>query len=139
MATPPILLFTLITLGGNRGLPHWSMIGYLMLFPLLGDAVARRLAQRDRVARRWLVGSVAAFGVVLALAWSQAATGWMARVMPAVVRRGSPTRETLDWTEARPRLDALGAGRPGGPFVAAVRSEERRVGKECRSRWSPYH
>ena len=23
--------------------------------------------------------------------------------------------------------------------VTAVRSEERRVGKECRSRWSPYH
>jgi len=23
--------------------------------------------------------------------------------------------------------------------VAADRSEERRVGKECRSRWSPYH
>ena len=22
---------------------------------------------------------------------------------------------------------------------AAARSEERRVGKECRSRWSPYH
>ena len=26
-------------------------------------------------------------------------------------------------------------GRPKGEF----RSEERRVGKECRSRWSPYH
>ena len=24
-------------------------------------------------------------------------------------------------------------------FVFSVRSEERRVGKECRSRWSPYH
>src|SRR5256885_6472141 len=23
--------------------------------------------------------------------------------------------------------------------VAQIRSEERRVGKECRSRWSPYH
>mgnify|MGYP000697625195 CR=1 FL=1 len=23
--------------------------------------------------------------------------------------------------------------------VGAARSEERRVGKECRSRWSPYH
>ena len=23
--------------------------------------------------------------------------------------------------------------------MIAVRSEERRVGKECRSRWSPYH
>ena len=27
---------------------------------------------------------------------------------------------------------------PGGCF-ADERSEERRVGKECRSRWSPYH
>ena len=25
------------------------------------------------------------------------------------------------------------------PVIAKVRSEERRVGKECRSRWSPYH
>ena len=27
----------------------------------------------------------------------------------------------------------------GGRFVLSTRSEERRVGKECRSRWSPYH
>ena len=26
-----------------------------------------------------------------------------------------------------------------GNLVAVIRSEERRVGKECRSRWSPYH
>src|SRR2546430_13915018 len=25
------------------------------------------------------------------------------------------------------------------PQFASLRSEERRVGKECRSRWSPYH
>ena len=24
-------------------------------------------------------------------------------------------------------------------FIIQLRSEERRVGKECRSRWSPYH
>ena len=33
------------------------------------------------------------------------------------------------------------SGQKGGwlqPF-ATTRSEERRVGKECRSRWSPYH
>ena len=28
---------------------------------------------------------------------------------------------------------------PGYQFELAARSEERRVGKECRSRWSPYH
>src|SRR2546426_12362477 len=27
----------------------------------------------------------------------------------------------------------------GGADRVAARSEERRVGKECRSRWSPYH
>ena len=33
-------------------------------------------------------------------------------------------------------LDVVGQA----PVVAVqIRSEERRVGKECRSRWSPYH
>ena len=27
----------------------------------------------------------------------------------------------------------------GNNFLSLDRSEERRVGKECRSRWSPYH
>src|SRR5215216_7932833 len=27
----------------------------------------------------------------------------------------------------------------GGVDILVARSEERRVGKECRSRWSPYH
>ena len=27
----------------------------------------------------------------------------------------------------------------GKRFLQSARSEERRVGKECRSRWSPYH
>src|SRR5207248_4208619 len=36
------------------------------------------------------------------------------------------------------------SGKPVGVFkthpdAPRVRSEERRVGKECRSRWSPYH
>ena len=42
-----------------------------------------------------------------------------------------------------PRVEAVQAAAPRHEFVAGpqvqVRSEERRVGKECRSRWSPYH
>src|SRR5260221_9717340 len=34
------------------------------------------------------------------------------------------------------RLTAISQGRLVWP---SLRSEERRVGKECRSRWSPYH
>src|SRR2546425_8770690 len=34
----------------------------------------------------------------------------------------------------------VGPGAPlSAPLDGVVRSEERRVGKECRSRWSPYH
>ena len=33
----------------------------------------------------------------------------------------------------------VGARSPVGGAAARARSEERRVGKECRSRWSPYH
>src|SRR3712207_9250055 len=31
------------------------------------------------------------------------------------------------------------ATRAAAEFLGSTRSEERRVGKECRSRWSPYH
>ena len=49
-------------------------------------------------------------------------------------------------TKHRPWLTALLARRPTkvaavalANKIARMRSEERRVGKECRSRWSPYH
>ena len=43
--------------------------------------------------------------------------------------------DAVIWSEdPSPTLAGL---RFGG--YAEVRSEERRVGKECRSRWSPYH
>src|SRR6266542_6905659 len=37
------------------------------------------------------------------------------------------------------RIESLAASRSGLPGTLVRRSEERRVGKECRSRWSPYH
>src|SRR3989441_1946965 len=46
----------------------------------------------------------------------------------------------------RRKIDPSGIGEADVVFVpledgdrASARSEERRVGKECRSRWSPYH
>src|SRR5439155_17385025 len=42
---------------------------------------------------------------------------------------------------AKPRLGQgrFGRGRKSGSRTPRCRSEERRVGKECRSRWSTYH
>ena len=50
-------------------------------------------------------------------------------------------RFTYESKEAK-RVLALAAGSGITPVLSitrAIRSEERRVGKECRSRWSPYH
>ena len=53
------------------------------------------------------------------------------------IQRGSMVYHTPNVTLST-RLNASGSGL--GRLVKAVgRSEERRVGKECRSRWSPYH
>ena len=46
---------------------------------------------------------------------------------------GESAREILETIQPAITLLGLGIG------AALVRSEERRVGKECRSRWSPYH
>src|ERR1039458_670344 len=51
--------------------------------------------------------------------------------------RPKPPRESnvQSWN----RLTYFDLGNNDGESVKCNRSEERRVGKECRSRWSPYH
>src|SRR5256885_12149131 len=44
----------------------------------------------------------------------------------------APTAQLPAWT-------GVDMGAQGYAVVKINRSEERRVGKECRSRWSPYH
>ena len=39
----------------------------------------------------------------------------------------------------QPRIDELECRNLKIGYEKTLRSEERRVGKECRSRWSPYH
>ena len=58
------------------------------------------------------------------------------------------TKETMDTCpadrtdiidECKARLAVLEEFAPEQMSEEQIRSEERRVGKECRSRWSPYH
>src|SRR2546421_8896710 len=55
------------------------------------------------------------------------------RLLPTLHVRVDDTLYVHGSTGSRPLLAARADG--GLP----LRSEERRVGKECRSRWSPYH
>jgi hypothetical protein len=118
LAILPIAGFTLVALRGDVGLPHWQAPGYLMLFPLLGSAVAGRLARGERGVRRWLTASVWGFLVLVAIAATQAATGWLGRVIPGAFVNGDPTADAADWRLLRLSLQVRGLI-PLNGFVAA--------------------
>src|ERR1039457_4724328 len=63
----------------------------------------------------------------------KAGTGEPDRQRPAIGALEIPKAQGVRLVGDEGRRDGLGNG------VAVARSEERRVGKECRSRWSPYH
>src|SRR2546430_17465565 len=70
-------------------------------------------------------------------AWSMLIEKYKALIYSIPVKYGLPPQEAADvfqatCTELLVRLPEIREPR-------ALRSEERRVGKECRSRWSPYH
>src|SRR2546430_9781529 len=67
--------------------------------------------------------------------------GWCSR--PCVRRKSAPAlrvgRMLPAFCEAPRRSSRVAWQRQTLFRLAQLRSEERRVGKECRSRWSPYH
>src|SRR2546422_10497418 len=60
------------------------------------------------------------------------------RIRVRLVRAASVTA-AVDSPRATQRLTISSACTGCSSSYLACRSEERRVGKECRSRWSPYH
>lgn len=58
LGVPPIALFTLLAAGASSAMfYHWAMPGYLFLFPLLGDWLARKAQARPRLVQGWSVAS----------------------------------------------------------------------------------
>src|ERR1035441_2244835 len=88
----------------------------------------------------WACGMLALAVLLAAFAMPARAQGPAARtapgrtILPPRVIQAQRFLAERGWAQGRRRLRS-GAG-PGN--LQAGRSEERRVGKECRSRWSPY-
>ena len=62
------------------------------------------------------------------------------RKMPALAKLMERSFSNNGYTDMRFGLVGFGGAGVHMPnHVHTMRSEERRVGKECRSRWSPYH
>lgn len=116
LALPVVLLFTLVPLWGDRGLPHWQMPGWLMLFPVLGNHLARVAATRS-LSRKWAIWSTASLLVVTAVVVGHAVTGFGRLIAPSVFAKGDPTLESLEWTPLRYQLERRGLLAKQGLFV----------------------
>lgn len=119
LAGGPVLFFPLVAVWSpDRPFLHWAAPGYLMLFPLLGRAMARRWTH-DPQTPRWAFGSVAFT--------TMAMSGVMLlSLAPTLTAPGSsppldPLRELAEWEDLREafRTEGFSPGRYG--FVA-VRS-----------------
>src|SRR2546430_17010425 len=91
-----------------------------------GDDFARAIADRRRADRQRTSRAVRTQKIEFLVA-DRRARGERARQRPL-----------LRLIHPAVRIQALEGDRRRAPW-RAERSEERRVGKECRSRWSPYH
>ena len=111
LAAPPILTFALVSAwSSQRVLFHWAAPGYLMLFPLLGDAVARRLDQP--IVRRLLFGTAAFGTAAAAIVATQVRFDWLHPVV-AVFTHNDPSIDAINWTSLRDDLATRGLLRPG--------------------------
>ena len=118
LGAPTIAFFTFIPLWGDRGLPHWPMSGWLMLYPILGDYLARA-SDRELTRRRWAIGSAVAFLVLAAIAVGHAATGVGKILFPTAFERGDPTLQSVEWTPLAAELKARGYLDRRSMFVVA--------------------
>lgn len=115
LSLPAIMIFTLTPAFGNLGLPHWAMPGWFFVMPLAGLYLAGMAANSPKPVR-WARNSAIGSVIVLGLLASQAATGWLGRIIPNL-SRNDPTLETFGWDQLALRLDQAGLSQPTGRFI----------------------
>lgn len=111
LAVLPLGVFTLVACF-RPVLPHWGLIGFTPLFPMLGLAWRRRIMERPKSSVRWLA-IAAVFPISLVGATLlEYRTGCFQRgadlSLSPIDARTDPTAELFGWDEVARRLDQLG-------------------------------
>ncbi|MDR3476133.1 MAG: glycosyltransferase family 39 protein [Devosia sp.] len=117
LALPTLVVFNLLPLAGASGLPHWSMAGWLFLFPPLGALAAGAEGQ----GRRWpaLLGGVSALALIaIAVGAVLLVSNW--RIFPGNRALNHFLIEATSWTGVRDGMAAKGLLDRPGTFLAAV-------------------
>jgi hypothetical protein len=106
-AIGPIVTFTGLTLLA-RGLPHWTMPGWLFAIPLLARDAARLYERRPRLVRDYAVGSAVALALVVIAFGLQASGRGLAQTSLPGSHPADLTVDLVDWTDLRGALERRG-------------------------------
>ncbi|WP_419760194.1 glycosyltransferase family 39 protein [Acidisoma sp.] len=123
LAAAPILLFALVSIwSSDHILYHWSAPGTLMLFPLLGVEIARRLERGAPRLRRGIVATAALLVFALVLTGTQMRLNWVTALAgPSFLARAKDVAGGVNWTGLRPQLEARGLLAAPGLVVAVTK------------------
>jgi len=119
LAAPSIILFAVVSLWGNVFF-HWAAPGYLMLVPLLGEAIARHWRE-SRPIRIWLVGTAAFVVVGTTVLASEVRFSWLPTFIGEYPPGKDPSLEVVDWTSLRQDLVNRGLLDKSDLVIAALR------------------
>jgi 4-amino-4-deoxy-L-arabinose transferase-like glycosyltransferase len=118
----PIAAFSLVALWSEkRILFHWAAPGYLMLFPLLGEAIAARLTAGGRAVRAGLIGTAALVTAGTGFVASEVRWNWLPDFGGSLASGANPALDAVDWTSLRDELAQRGLLDGDPPAVAVLR------------------
>lgn len=127
LAILPVIIFTVAALWAPFGNHfHWQSPGYLFLFPILADQLAKAWTRKAAWPGRVLALAVAGHLALVAVFSAQATTAIMARILPASITDASaglrnPLNEMVAWPQLRDALEEKGLLRRDRLFATALR------------------
>jgi len=118
LGLPAVLFFTVAALWAGRIFPHWEMPGWLLLFPLLGDHLAREAAVRQRP-RTWAIASAVLLGALALGVVGYVGSGAGKLLFTTEDTRRDPTLDFVEWAPLRDELIRRGLLDRPGLFVVS--------------------
>lgn len=115
---PIVLFFTVVALWAGRSFPHWEMPGWLLLYPVLGDDLAREAAVRSRP-RTWAAVSAMLLAALALALVGYVETGFGKLLVTTEDTRRDPTLDFIEWAPLRDELAARGLLAKDGLFVVS--------------------
>ena len=113
-AVVPLAVFTAVACF-RPVLPHWTLVGYLSIFPLLGRSLAEQMRANPARSRRRLLILAAVPVVAMTLVVAQDRTGWMNLLgLPA---KWDPTADLYGWDQIAAEIDRRHLLEPPGTFL----------------------